>query len=144
MFATVVEQAARTRAFARVLGPFVFIVAAVVAIRTPEMGALVQAFFENVALVWMAGAIMVLGGMLIIAQHQYWSNLAAVLISLLGWYVGLRGLALLIVPNLFEMAGMDVMGIADATLWIRIVAFVFALIGLYLTYVGWRSLPTSG
>jgi hypothetical protein len=34
--------------------------------------------------VWFAGALL-FGGLLIIAFHQYWSSVAAVIISLFGW-----------------------------------------------------------
>jgi hypothetical protein len=49
------------------------------------MGALAFDFFKNALLVWFADALLLLAGLLIIAFHQYWSNAAAVIISLLGW-----------------------------------------------------------
>ena len=97
------EARARTRAFARVIGPFLVIVPAIIAVRAPRtsMGRYLSAFFENAALVWVTGC-MPLGGLLIIAHHQYWSSLAAILISLLGWFVALRGVTLLVAPQLFD------------------------------------------
>ncbi len=41
------EARARTRAFARVIGPFLVIVAAMVAVRMPNIGTILTAFFEN-------------------------------------------------------------------------------------------------
>ena len=53
---------------------------------------LVSAFFENGALVWIVGGLLLFGGLLIVAHHQYWSSAAAILISLFGWFLALRGL----------------------------------------------------
>jgi hypothetical protein len=89
------EARARTRAFARVIGPFLVIVPAIIVVRAPSMATNLSAFFENAALVWITGGMMLLGGLLIIAHHQYWSSPAAILISLFGWFVALRGVTLL-------------------------------------------------
>jgi hypothetical protein len=43
-------------------------------------------------------------GLLIIAFHQYWSSVAAVLITLFGWILALRGLVLMAAPKLYERA----------------------------------------
>ena len=51
------------------------------------MGTNLSTFFENAALVWITGGMILLGGLLI-AHHQYWSSLAAILISLFGWVRG--------------------------------------------------------
>jgi hypothetical protein len=84
----------------------------IVAIRSTEIdiSAIVEAFFANPALPWLAGALMRFGGIFIIAQHQLWSSVAAVLISLLGWFLALRGLALLIAPQLYERAAVGAEG----------------------------------
>jgi hypothetical protein len=86
------EAGARTRAFARVIGPYLVIVPAIIAMRAPNTGTILTAFFENEALVWLTGGLLWFVGLLIIAHHQYWSSLSAVLISLFGWFLALRGL----------------------------------------------------
>ncbi len=65
------EAQAKTRAFARVLGPFLIIVPGIIAMRAPEMGPYIPSFFGNPALVWITGALMLFGGLFVIAQHQY-------------------------------------------------------------------------
>jgi len=132
------EAEARTRAFARVIGPFLVIVPSIVAVRAPEMDTLVTAFFENAALVWIVGASLLFGGLLIIAHHQYWSTLAAILISLFGWFLALRGLALLVAPQLFHRAAVGAVG---ALPLVRIGFGVLVLIGFWLTFVGWIAKP---
>jgi hypothetical protein len=105
------EAQARTRAFARVFGPFLVIVPSIVIGRlSQDMGAVMEAFFGNPALVWIMGALLLFGGIFIIAQHQYWSSVAAVIISLFGWLLALRGLALLLFPRHYERAGEALMG----------------------------------
>ena len=103
------EAKARTRAFARVIGPFVVIVPGIIVVRAPEMDTLVSAFFENGALVWIVGGLLFCG-LLIIAHHQYWSSAAAILISLFGWFLALRGLALLAAPQLYQRAAAGAVG----------------------------------
>jgi hypothetical protein len=132
------EAEARTRAFARVLGPFLVIVPSIVAVRAPEMGAFLSGFFENVVLVWFAGAFLLFSGLLIIAFHQYWSSLAAILISLFGWFLALRGLVLLAAPQLIARGGTAAM---DMIPIVRIGFGLLVLIGLWLTFVGWIAKP---
>ena len=134
------EAQKRTRAFARVIGPWLVIVPGIIVLRAPDMGALAAGFFENPALVWFGGAFLLFGGLLIIAFHQYWSSAAAVLISLLGWVVRVRWLILLAVPQIYEGASAASKG---ATSVVRVGFAVLVLIGLYLTYAGWIAKPVS-
>jgi hypothetical protein len=53
----------------------------------------------------MSGALLVLGGPVIIARHQYWSGVAAILISLFGWFLAARGIVLLVWPQAIARAG---------------------------------------
>ena len=94
------ESTVRTRAFARVIGPFLVLVPGILVVRAPNLEAILSAFFQNEALVWSAGALLLFCGLLIIAYHQYWSSPAAVMISVFGWFLALRGLILLAAPQL--------------------------------------------
>jgi hypothetical protein len=64
------EATARTHAFARIIGPFLVIVPGIVALRFPGDGSILTDFFENSAIVWEAGAILLFGGLLIIGLHH--------------------------------------------------------------------------
>jgi hypothetical protein len=134
------ESTARTRAFARVIGPWLAIVPGIIVVRTPEMGALASGFFENPLIAWFVGGLLLFGGLLIIAFHQYWSNPAAILISLFGWFLALRGLVLMAMPNLIERGAAASM---DAMPLVRIGFGALVLVGLYLSYVGWLAKPRS-
>jgi hypothetical protein len=56
---------ARTRAFARVLGPWLVTVPGIIALRAPEMGALASEFFKSDLTVWFTGAALLFEGLLI-------------------------------------------------------------------------------
>lgn len=136
------ESQARTRAFARVIGPWLVIVPGIIAERAPDMNALAADFFKSGLFVWFSGALLLFAGLLIIAFHQHWSSLAAVLISLFGWILALRGLVLMAAPALYGRAA-DAM---ESVLIVRLLFGVLVAIGLYLTYVGWiakASLPSA-
>ena len=136
--ATTPESNSRTRAFARVIGPYLAIVPAIIAIRAPEMGPLASAFFDNPALVWITGALLLFGGLVIIANHQYWSSAAAILISLFGWFLALRGVALVVAPETYARAAN---GAAGYVVLVRGGFAILVLIGLWLTFAGWIAKP---
>jgi hydrogenase-4 membrane subunit HyfE len=101
------------------------------------MGVLAADFFKSDLTVWFTGAALLFTGLFVIAFHQYWSSVAAALISVFGWILALRGLVLLVAPDLYERA-------AVATDSVPLIRLIFALIiatGLYFTYVGWLAKP---
>lgn len=133
------ESQARVRAFARVIGPYLAIVPGIIVLRASGMGMLASEFFKSDLCVWFTGAGLLFGGLFIIAFHQYWWNVAAVMISLFGWILALRGLVLLADPELYERAAMSM----DSISLVRFLFSVIVAIGLYLTYVGWLARPAS-
>ena len=110
-----------------------------IAVRAPDMGALASDFFNRPLSIWFAGALLLFAGLLIITFHQYWSSLAAVLISLFGWVPALRGVVLLAVPKLYERVGTAL----EAVSVVRSIFGVLVAIGLYLAYVGWTTKPST-
>jgi len=132
------ESRVRTRAFARVIGPFLVIVTGIIVFRVHDLGTILSAFFQNDALVWSLGALLLFCGLLIIAFHQYWRSPEAVLISLFGWFLALRGVILLAAPQLIARGAAASMNELPT---VRIGFSVLVLIGLWLTYVGWVTKP---
>ncbi len=131
----------RTRMFARVMGPFLTIVPTTVAVRGHYMEALFNEFKANPMWPWLYGAILLAGGLFIIAFHQYWRSPAAVIVSVVGWFFAIRGLLLLTVPQAYDAAGNAIYS-SGASAVIRVLFICLASAGLYLTYVGWK--PESG
>jgi uncharacterized membrane protein len=137
------EQAQiRTRMFARALGPFFTIVPTTVAIRGSYMRTLFTEFKANPMWPWLFGAMLLIFGLVIIAFHQYWRSPAAIIVSVVGWFLAIRGVLLLTVPSAYDAAGNAVYN-SGATAAIWVVFLCLALSGLYLTYVGWKPEPGS-
>ncbi len=124
-----------TRILARILGPYLTIVAVVIVVRTPHMRNLLTEFTESVVWPWVTGGFILLGGIAIVASHQRWRGLASIIVSVLGWVLVARGIFLLAFPETF--ASLANRTIDAAGVW-RGVVVVLGIVGLYLTYVGWR------
>lgn len=129
----------RTRFFCRVLGPFLVIIDVTAVARASDMQGLLSQFEANSMWAFVAGAFILVFGLVVVASHQYWRGAAAIIVSLLGWLIVLRGLLLVAFPKVFVSVANSMIG-AQA-LWIAL-CVVFALVGLYLTYVGWTPLPS--
>ncbi|MCV7219831.1 hypothetical protein [Mycolicibacterium elephantis] len=134
---TVMSQR-RTRAFARVLGPFLTIAAITVVVRANDMPALLSEFTGSAVWPWITGAFGLLGGLTILAFHQFWREPAAIIVSVLGWLLTAEAILLMAFPGVFADLGDQMIGAVGV--W-RFVYAVLGLIGLYLAYAGWR--PTS-
>lgn len=135
----ITQSQARTRAFARVVGPWLVLVPGIIALRAPDMGALASEFFDSPLFVWFSGALLLFAGLFIIAFHSYWGGAAAILISLFGWVLAIRGLVLMAAPALYERAVV----IAELTWLVRLMFGLLIVIGVYLTYVGWIAKPAG-
>jgi hypothetical protein len=133
------ESQARTRMFSRVLGLFLAILDVTAVVRASDMQALLAQFEANSLWTWVTGAFVLLFGLVIIAGHQYWRGAPAIIVTLLGWLITLRGVLLLAFPKAFVAVANSMIG-AQA-LWMSL-CIVFAVVGLYLAYVGWS--PASG
>lgn len=139
---TTTDRSRRTRSFARVLGPFIAVVPAIVAIRAGSIGSQLSSFSADPMWSWSLGALLFLCGLFIIAFHQYWRSVAAVIISLFGWFLLLRGLALLAVPQLIVEGAESATQTSDAAVDVVRAGFgLLAVCGLYLAYVGWVKKP---
>ena len=137
------QTEARTRMFARVLGPYLVMVTATALARASHMRAILHDFGSSPVWPSMTGAFVLLGGLVVIAMHQYWRGAPAIIVSLVGWSSALKGLALLAFPEPYISAGESAV---DSGGWWRAVMVIVALFGLYLTYVGWvpaRSTPAA-
>lgn len=132
------QSQARTRMFARALGPFLVIVTVTAMVRASDMRVLLSDFAANPLWPWVTGAFVLLIGLFVIALHQYWRGPAAITVSALGWVIALKGLFLLAFPQTYLSAANGAVGAVAQ--W-RMGFIVLALLGLYLTYAGW--IPAS-
>jgi hypothetical protein len=132
-------QQLRTRMFARVLGPFLVIVAATTVARASDMRTLLSDFEANSAWPWVTGGFLLLASLVIIALHQYWRGAAAITVSVVGWVFALRAAFLMAFPHAFMSAANAAIGMT--ALWVSVDIFI-GLVGLYLTYIGWSPAPS--
>ncbi len=124
---------------ARVVGPYLVIIAATVALRPTDMRTLTLQFESNPLWAWIVGAFILLIGLVAIALHPYWRGAAAILVSAVSWLVAIKGFFLVAFPlTYFSMTDSAL----DAVGWWRGGAVVEVLIGLYLGYVGWMPSRT--
>jgi hypothetical protein len=133
------ESQHNTLMFARVLGPFLVISCVTAVVRASDTRVLVADFAANPVWPWVAGAFILVGGLIVVALHQCWRGAAAVIVSVMGWLLTLRGLFLLAFPTAFMSMANSVL--EASALW-RTMCVCFALVGLYLTYVGWKPAPS--
>jgi hypothetical protein len=135
------EAQRRTRAFARVIGPYVATFGIVYAIRLPDLSGLVGDLFAQAFNVLILGALMLAAGLLIIGLHRSWRGPVAVTISLFGWFVAIRGFLLIAAPTTIE-AGADATLLSPtATIAARVLFAALAALGLVLAYAGWFTAP---
>ena len=128
-----------TRMFARVVGPYLIAIASAAALRPSEMKKMLWIYEGNPLWPWVTGAVILLLGLITVALHSCWHGSAAVIISLIGWLIVAEGVILVAYPNgYFEIANAAI----GAVGWWQGGAVVYAIVGLYLTYVGW--VPQQG
>jgi hypothetical protein len=130
------ESQTRTRMFARVLGPYYAIVCGVGLVHAPKTLPILTDFQ---VWPWATGAPILVGGLIINALHPHWRSVAAVVVTVMGWLDTLRGFALLALPANFMSIAHRLTGPGvQQTVYICLI-----VIGLYLTYVGWKPASTT-
>jgi len=136
-----VEDQQRTRAFARVIGPYVATFGIVYAIRLPELTGLVNDLFAQSFQMLMLGALMLGAGLVIIGVHRSWRGPLAVTVSLFGWFVAVRGFLLIATPTTIQ-SGVDATMLSPtATAVARAFFAALGVLGLVLAYAGWFRAP---
>jgi hypothetical protein len=140
MMSGIPQTQIRTRNFSRVLGPFYVVAGTVVAVRATAMRAMLVEFTGSSVWPWVTGAFVLIGGISIIAFHQYWHGLAAILVSLTGWGMAAKGLFLMAFPDAYLSLANHMIGAAAA--W-QGAYLLGAVMGVYLTYVGWFVQPAQ-
>jgi hypothetical protein len=108
-------------------------------IHKPIIVATVRSLVHGSPPMFLGGVIMVPLGLAMVIGHNVWSSAPAVVVTLVGWIMLLKGLLLLfLTPE------------AEANLFLKDLRYedlfyVYAgttlVIGLYLTYVGFRAAP---
>ncbi|PRY41265.1 hypothetical protein [Umezawaea tangerina] len=143
MSTATVEAQQRTRAFARVIGPYVATFTTVYAIRLPDGLDAIGDLFAQPILVLLLGALMLGAGLVVIGLHRSWRGPLAVTVSLFGWFVALRGALLVVAPATVESGVEATMLSPTGVLLARVFFGALAVMGLLLTYAGWFTGPKA-
>lgn len=135
------ESQARTRVLARVLGPYLVIVPVIAVTHASLMSEIVADFTASPVWAWVTGAFVLLTGLAVIAVHPYWRSAAAIIVSVTGWLMVLKGVSLLAFSQTYLEAASNAIGVG--VLW-RTIELCAAAVGLYLTYTGWAPTRQPG
>ncbi len=127
-------QTATTRFCARIVGPLLLIIGAVVIARWNDMLLLIPAILQDGPLTFITGIFTLICGIVLIAAHHHWNSAAAFAISLLGALTIVRGVTLLFAPSLLTGLVHQALNLGPGAIIAGIVAL---LIGAWLTFVGW-------
>ncbi|MEU6248640.1 hypothetical protein [Glycomyces sp. NPDC047010] len=138
-----IEAQQRSRAFARVIGPYVAAFTTLYAIRLPDGIDVLDDLFTQPGLVMLLGTFMFLAGLIVIGLHRNWRGPLAITVSLFGWFVALRGFALIMSPDAMQAGVEATMGNPTTVTVARIGFAAMAVMGLLLTYAGWFSRPAA-
>jgi len=133
---------ARSVFLGRLLGLYLILIAIPMAANQQSTVATVEALVHNAPLLFVVGLILVAVGLATILSHNIWSGGALpVIVTLIGWLTLLKGLLFLFLPPP-EAVGVIIWGKAYEQFFYADVAIVF-LLGVYLTYAGFRSRPAK-
>lgn len=119
---------------ARVLGPVLIVAGALLISQTTRVVAAMMGFLSNDALLMSAGFLSLMIGLGLIALHQRWDGISAIIISLLGWLFALRGALVLLAPQFLHTGAQWIL---TYPMVLPIAGCVTALVGVWLAYAGY-------
>ncbi|MBY0564362.1 MAG: hypothetical protein K2P58_09260 [Hyphomonadaceae bacterium] len=125
-----------TLVLARVVGP-VLIIAGILLITQPDrVITSLGSYLLNDAVLILAAFMSLILGLAIVTYHPRWDTVSGIFISLIGYVLTLRGVVLLLAPQIMH----------DAVMFVTTQPHVFpiggcavALLGVWLAYVGYIS-----
>jgi hypothetical protein len=120
-----------TMFLSQLLGVFTLILGVSMLLKQKMLMNIYEDFFKDRALVYFAGMVEVVAGVLLVLKHNIWDGNVALVVTLLGWFLLLEGLT-----YMFASHGM-LKGISK---WLGqknvfyVVSIGITLIGVYLIY----------
>ena len=116
---------------AKIMGLYLIIMFVSVLINKKLMPSLIKDVIKDTALMMFGGAMTLILGLLLVLTHNIWTADWVGLVTLLGWLVLIKGLALVLFP---EQSPSWVTKIKSGT--IAAGSVIMLKVGIYLTYVG--------
>jgi len=121
----------------RLIGIFAIILSLSMLMHRQPFSELVIAMLQDRPLLFLIGIITAIAGLAIVLSHNVWSGgVLPVLVTLFGWITLLRGLLVLFVAPEVIVSLLDTFHFEEYS---HLYAMAPLLLGLYLTYAGFRS-----
>jgi hypothetical protein len=127
-------QAATTRYCARVIGPLMLIIGAIVTIRFDDLVLMIPAMLQDAPLAFVTGIFTLVLGLTLLAAHHHFGSAAAIAITIIAGLTIVRAITLLFAPDLVASLSNTMIRSGPAIL---AAGGVSILIGAWLTYAGW-------
>lgn len=116
---------------AKALGLYLIIVCCAVLVNRKVLAEMVSEVAESPALVFLAGAITLAMGLLLVLSHNIWVKNWTVLITVLAWLFLIGGMFRLFFPKVVMSMARNINLKAYSVLWI-----LFIFLGAFLAYKG--------
>jgi len=131
----------RTIFLARLIGLFCLVVSMAMFLHKQAMVEMLTAMVRDRPLVFILGMLGLLAGLAMVLTHNVWSGGALpIVVTLFGWILLIRGTILLLLPP-------DALAsLMDSLPFKRLFYFsagITLVVGLYLTYAGFKASPPS-
>ena len=122
-----------TRFLSRLLGVFLLVMAGSEWMQPGLLTVVAPAMVDQPALLWVSGMLTFAAGLAIVLGHNVWGDPAAVVVSLVGWMMPIKGAGLLLIPAAGWAALLYAM---HYPLHFGIYTIIPAVAGAYLTCTG--------
>lgn len=129
------QQALSTRICARLIGPIMLIIGAIVITRGDDLALIIPAILQDSPLAFVTGIFTLIVGMTLFTFHHHWTNVTAIIITLISVATIIRGIALMFAPSM--LAGMVHAALTGPGPAVIIGGAIALLIGAWLTFAGW-------
>jgi hypothetical protein len=95
---------------------------------------LIPAILQDSALAFVTGIFALICGAVLLAAHHHWSSATAIVISLLGVLTIVRGVGLMLAPDLLAAFAAQMLSSGAGPIVAGVIAL---LLGAWLTFAGW-------
>lgn len=119
---------------AKLLGPPLAVSAIPMIVTPGAITRMAQDFLKNRPLIFIAGILIFLAGLVIVNTHNIWRADWTLIITLIGWALVAGGTVRIVSPRLVARAGVAMLGNMTA---VRIAGALWAAAGLYLAAKGY-------
>ena len=121
---------------ARLAGPLLVIVGVGMLANLGVYQAMIGEFLRSAALVYLSGALTLVGGLAIVNVHNSWRAEWPVIVTILGWLMVIGGIIRIALPQWTVSLGASMYGSLTA---IIVVAIIGLVIGGFLTFKGYSG-----